>query len=56
MDSKMAPLTAAGAIASVIIEPENWRMMASSRLLAGYFIGFSKPRTGRMVALSGMGR
>jgi hypothetical protein len=47
MDSEMTALTAAGAIASVIIKPLNWRMMASSCLVVRYCIGFSKLRTGR---------
>jgi hypothetical protein len=39
-DSETTALTAAGAIASVAIEPENWRMMASSCLVARH--SFSK--------------
>jgi hypothetical protein len=56
MDSEMTALTAAGAIASVIIKPLNGRMMASSCLVVRYCIGFSKLRTGQMVALFGIGR
>jgi len=40
---EMTALTAAVAIASVIIKPVNWRMMASSGLVMRYCIGFSKP-------------
>jgi hypothetical protein len=43
----MTALTAAGAIASVIIKPLNWHMMASFCLVVRYCIGFSKLRTGR---------
>ena len=39
-DRETTALTAAGAIASVMIEPENWRMMASSCLVACH--SFSK--------------
>jgi hypothetical protein len=41
-DREMTALTAAGAIASLVIEPENCRMTASSCLVARYSIGFSK--------------
>jgi hypothetical protein len=39
MDSEMRALKATGAIASVIIKPLNWCMMASSCLVARYCIG-----------------
>ena len=32
LDTRMTALAAAGAIATIIIEPENWRMTASIAL------------------------
>jgi hypothetical protein len=56
MDEEVTALTAAGAIASAIIKPLNWRMVVSFCLVVRYCIGCSKLRSDRMVALFGIGR